>query len=390
MRITKLPPMKTKGTPLLTVSQRYELITRRQELFYPWTTEETLKELLEENPHPTIGWVTAPTGKPHIGYLMPLAKMVDFLRAGLKPIILYVDVYALLVNYVHPLPLITERLVYYRYLTIAVLSSLGVEEDEVKHIAESSYAYTEAFVREFHKLIVLMKQTDAHCTSEVAETDMLSPLLFLDANMLRLTSQEDLFYHSATFLPKIGHKPREHMMHIMAPSLKSSPDRDKMSSSHASDTKIEFLDDRITVNRKIQAADCPAGDISDANCVLSLLRDVIWPISLMRVERLRGDVGYHKDEGCELQPSEQRPLTALNGPAGTIFSIWSNELRNWIYYEDWNDLEGDYKCGAITPEDLKESVGNWLNLLLLPIREAFRESEEWQMAEKKAYPGGVY
>ncbi|KAK6343984.1 hypothetical protein TWF696_007635 [Orbilia brochopaga] len=401
MRMTRIAPTKAKESPVLTVDERYELITRRQGLFSPSTTPDTLKKLLQENPHPTIGWVTAPTGKPHIGYLVPLTKMVDFLRAGLKPIILYVDIYALLVNYVHPLPLITERLAYYRHLTTTVLTSLGVEEDEVTHIAESSYAYTEAFVKEFHKLIVLMKQTDAHCTSEVAQTDMLSPLLCAIHQSLGEVfvgmdiqfggfDQEDLFHHSVNFLPKIDQKPREHIFNIMAPSLKSSSGHAKMSSSHAPDTKIEFLDDRETVNRKIQAADCPARDISNANCVLSFLRDVIWPISLLRVERLRGEVGYHKDEGCELQPREQRPLTALNGPTGTVFSIWSTEARQWVYYKDWKNLEEDFETGDVTPDDLKEAVGNWLNLILLPIREAFRESEDWQAVEEKAYPGGLY
>ncbi|KAF3912091.1 hypothetical protein ABW21_db0203638 [Orbilia brochopaga] len=246
-----------------------------------------------------------------------------------------------------------------------------------------------------------MKQKDAHCTSEVASTDMLSPLLCaihqtlgevftkMDIQFGGL-DQEDLFCHSVNFLPKIDHKPREHIFNIMAPSLRSLGNHTKMSSSHASDTKIEFLDDRDTVNRKIQAADCPVGDISSANCVLSFLRDVIWPISLLRVERLRGDVGYHKDEGCELQPREQRPLTALDGPVGTVFSIWSTELRQWVFYEDWSDVEEDFKTDTVTPEDLKEAVANWLNLLLLPIREAYRDSAEWQAVEAKAYPGGIY
>jgi tyrosyl-tRNA synthetase len=34
----------------------------------------------------SLYWGTAPTGKPHIGYLVPMSKIADFLAAGCKVI----------------------------------------------------------------------------------------------------------------------------------------------------------------------------------------------------------------------------------------------------------------------------------------------------------------
>ncbi|KAF3166088.1 hypothetical protein EYR41_002783 [Orbilia oligospora] len=406
--------MEPKITPTLTVDERYRLIIRRQTLFQPFTSEDSLKRLLAKKLHPTVAWVTAPTGKPHVGYFVPLTKMVDFLRAGLQPIILYVDIYALLVNYVHPMPLVKHRLSYYRQLTTAVLRSLGVSPEQITHIDESSYAYTEAFIQEFHKLIVMMRRTDAHCTSEVAETEMLSPLLCcihqtlgevftgMDIQFGGL-DQYDLFAHSATFLPLINHKPREHIMNNMVPSLKytspeSSPSSStpssptstsKMSSSHAPDAKIEFLDIPEIVHKKVSEADCNPGDITQGNGVLGILRDIIWPIAEMTFERSRGTVGYNLLEGKNIKTQEES-FVFPSAPEGSILSLCDLSTGEERHYSTYHEIEMDYADGIISPNDLKNLVIGALNHLLRQIRNIYQESEEWQMVDELAYPGGVY
>ncbi|RVD81101.1 uncharacterized protein DFL_008978 [Arthrobotrys flagrans] len=341
--------------------------------------------------------------------------MVDFLRAGLQPIILYVDIYALLVNYVHPMPLVKHRLSYYRHLTTAVLSSLGVSPEQITHIDESSYAYTEAFIQEFHKLIVMMRRTDAHCTSEVAETEMLSPLLCcihqtlgevftgMDIQFGGL-DQYDLFAHSATFLPLINHQPREHIMNNMVPSLKytsptSSPSSSippsptsasKMSSSHTPDAKIEFLDSPATVHQKVSEADCNPGDITHSNGVLGILRDIIWPIAEMQFERLQGVVGYNLLEGKNIKTQEEEAFTFPSAPEGSILSVCDLITGEERHYNTYDEIERDYADGIISPNDLKNLVISALNQLLRQIRKIYRESDEWQVVDELAYPGGVY
>ena len=58
---------------------RFELVVRDlQEVL----GEDTLKELLAKPDHEfKIYWGTATTGKPHVGYFVPMCKIADFLRA---------------------------------------------------------------------------------------------------------------------------------------------------------------------------------------------------------------------------------------------------------------------------------------------------------------------
>ncbi|KAK6362851.1 hypothetical protein TWF730_000304 [Orbilia blumenaviensis] len=297
----------------------------------------------------------------------------------------------------------------------AVLSSLGVSPEQISHIDESSYAYTEAFIQEFHKLIVMMRRTDAHCTSEVAETEMLSPLLCcihqtlgevftgMDIQFGGL-DQYDLFTHSATFLPKINHQPREHIMNNMVPSLKysspfpsplnsaaSSPTSpSKMSSSHSPDTKIEFLDSPATVHQKISEAECTPGDITPNNGVLGILRDIIWPIAEMRFERSKGAVGYNLHEIVDAKSRRLGPLALPSAPDGSILNVRDSITGEDRYYSLYEDMERDYADGFISPDDLKSLVIDVLNELLAGIRKIYNESEDWQLVDELAYPGGVY
>jgi len=67
------------------VEDRFDLITRGlQEVL----GGETIKTILAEGRTPKCYWGTAPTGRPHIGYFVPLMKIADFLRADVEVTIL--------------------------------------------------------------------------------------------------------------------------------------------------------------------------------------------------------------------------------------------------------------------------------------------------------------
>lgn len=50
-------------------------------LFQEVLGEEKLKAILAER-NLRIYWGTATTGKPHVGYFVPMSKIADFLKAG--------------------------------------------------------------------------------------------------------------------------------------------------------------------------------------------------------------------------------------------------------------------------------------------------------------------
>lgn len=59
---------------------KYALITRNlQEIL----GGDSLKKTLEER-ELSIYWGSATTGKPHLGYFVPMSKIADFLQAGCK------------------------------------------------------------------------------------------------------------------------------------------------------------------------------------------------------------------------------------------------------------------------------------------------------------------
>jgi len=60
---------------------------------------EEMTQLLQGKERPLkIYWGTATTGKPHIGYFLPLCKIADFLEAGCEVTVLFADLHAFLDN----------------------------------------------------------------------------------------------------------------------------------------------------------------------------------------------------------------------------------------------------------------------------------------------------
>ena len=61
-----------------------------------------------------VYWGTATTGKPHIAYFVPMAKIADFLRAGCHVTILFADLHAYLDSMKAPWELLALRTQYYK------------------------------------------------------------------------------------------------------------------------------------------------------------------------------------------------------------------------------------------------------------------------------------
>src|SRR3989339_1437416 len=95
-------------------------------------TEEELSQLIQENPHPTAYLGVAVTGKVHIGYFVPLVKIRDFLRAGLKVKILLADIHAHLDDQKTPFELLEKRAKYYKQAVAALLTAIGADVQRIQ------------------------------------------------------------------------------------------------------------------------------------------------------------------------------------------------------------------------------------------------------------------
>ena len=121
----------TATTTNLTPDKQYDLITSNlQEVLKP----DIIKSALAENRPLKIYWGTAPTGRPHCGYFVPMVKLAHFLRAGCEVTVLLADIHAFLDNLKAPLELVTHRAKYYELLIKSVLRAIGVPIEQLRFV----------------------------------------------------------------------------------------------------------------------------------------------------------------------------------------------------------------------------------------------------------------
>ncbi|ORX67918.1 tyrosyl-tRNA synthetase [Linderina pennispora] len=336
-------------TVSLTPEAKFELISRNLDEILG--AEELKKTLAERDI--SLYWGTAPTGKPHVGYFVPMSKLADYLQAGCHVTVLIADIHAFLDNLKAPIELVKSRAKYYEHLVKAMLSSIGVPLDKLKFVVGSSYELTPEFSMDNYRLASIVTEHDAKkAGAEVVkqvDSPLLSGLLYpgmqaLDEEYLKVDAQ-----FGGKYLPQLGYKKRIHMMNPMVPGLQGT----KMSSSDP-DSKIDLLDDAKAVQKKLKKAFCEEGNIEN-NGVLSFVRYVLFPISHLR-----------------------------DGKAEFVISRPEQYGGNSTYH-DFETLQQDFADKKIHPGDLKASVAAALNRVLDPIRETFA-SEELQKLVLEAYP----
>ncbi|SLM35862.1 Tyrosine-tRNA ligase [Lasallia pustulata] len=377
------------------IEKRLDLITRRiaaEEIH----GEDLIKAALaREGKSPKCLWVTSPTGKPHVGYFIPLLKFADFLKAGVEIVVVLLDVYSFLDNVKFPMEQVVQRMNYYRLTVMAALEAIGVPSSKVKFVQESSYHFDKQFIIDQWRLCTLVpQQVVRDAWDRSYNPSMLSPMLCPGLQTLAEehldidfqfggADQRGIFGFAERFLPELGYKRRAHMMNTMLPNLLGG----KMSSSHPPNTKIMFLDSSEAVTKKISEAYNGEKSVNQ-NGVLASLRDILIPIGKLRLERLenRGDM---KSAEAQDSPSNQPSFCAEDAPGDTVFSVKVEDGKNgsrYRHYRSFEAIEQDLAENKISPSELSGAVAAAFNQLLDPVRKAYAASEEWQEVDRLAYP----
>ncbi|KAG0911319.1 hypothetical protein G6F33_007101 [Rhizopus arrhizus] len=344
----------------LTAEQKYDLITRNlQEVL----GADDLKKILAERDL-KMYWGTAPTGRPHIGYFVPMSKIADFLSAGVEMTVLLADLHAFLDNMKAPLELVQHRVKYYEHMIKTVLSSLGVPIEKLKFVIGSSYELSKEYTMDNFRLCAMVTEHDAKKAGAEVVKQVASPLLSgllypgmqaLDEEYLKVDAQfggvdqRKIFILAEKYMPQLGYKKRIHLMNPMVPGLAGS----KMSASDP-DSKIDFLDSAKDVQKKIRKAFCEEGNIEE-NGILSFVKSVWFP------------------------------LKSLNGNKATFTAIRDEKYGGNMVYDKYEDLEKDFADKKVHPGDLKAGVIAAINELLEPVRKAWEDPELKKLAEL-AYP----
>ncbi|KAJ3262612.1 hypothetical protein HK103_000141 [Boothiomyces macroporosus] len=347
-----------------TPEQKFELITRNLQ---EYLGGDRIKEVLAERDL-NVYWGTATTGKPHIGYFVPMAKIADLLQAGCHVTILFADLHAYLDNMKAPWSLLKLRAKYYEAVIKAMLTSIGVPIEKLKFVFGTSFQLSEKYTLDVYRLTAITSVRDAKkAGAEVVkqvDSPLLSGLIYpllqaLDEEYLDVdcqfggVDQRKIFTFAEKYLPVLGYKKRSHLMNAMVGGLSGS----KMSSSDP-DSKVDLLDSAESVANKLKKAFCEEGNIVD-NPLLAFVKAVIFPVNTLG--------------GHEYKFEVTRP----------------EKFGGNVAYGTYDDLEKAFENKELHPGDLKAATAVALNKLLEPIRKIWEESKELQKLTLEAYPPPV-
>ncbi|KAI5170578.1 tyrosyl-tRNA synthetase [Nematocida sp. LUAm3] len=338
----------------LSVSEKSELISRDlQEIL----GKDEMMKILEKRDL-RVYWGTATTGKPHIGYFVPMVKISDFLSGGCEMIVLLADLHAVLDNLKAPLKLVEARCEYYRIVIQAMLRRIGAPMKRITFIKGSEFQLGKEYIMDMHKLSTIVGVHDAQrAGAEVVKqtnNPLLSSLVYpgmqaLDEEYLKVDAQfggidqRKIFIYAEKYMPALGYKKRIHFMNKMVPGLGAG----KMSSSDEN-SKIGLTDTDAQIKKKISKAFCEEGKI-EPNGVLSLVKSVIIPLQ-------RGKAP---------------------------FSIEIYKTKEKRVYTDPQEVEKDFEQKILHPGDLKQAVTQYLIEFIAPIREEILQHKD---LINKAYP----
>ena len=319
--------------------KRFEIITKNlQEVI----GEDELKAKLKSKKDFTIYWGTATTGSVSIAYFFPMLKIADFINAGCKVKILLADLHGALDG--TPWDILENRYKYYEEAITSILKTLGASSKNLSFIKGSELQLNKNYFHDLLKLSTYANVSDAtKASSDVVkqnENPKLSGIIYplmqaLDEEYLGVDAQfggvdqRKIMVFARENLLKVGYKPRIELMNPMIRGLVG----EKMSSSNAS-SKIDLMDDEETVKKKINGAECIAGDPN--NGIMALSEYLIFVLK--------------------------------NDKKETLIISRPEKFGGNLEYKDYKSLEKDFISKKLHPLDLKNAVAGELNKILTEIR----------------------
>ena len=334
------------------VDDKYKLITKDLEEVIQ--EENGIVNILQHRDL-RIHWGISITGKPHVGYLVPLAKIVNCLRAGCEVHIVLADLHGYIDGKSVEWGCLKNRTGYYGIAIGAMLESTGVSLENLQFSIGSDWQHEEQYWKDVLSVanVTSINRATKATSSSVRDatkdgTSSVGSLMYpcLQATdevhlgtdaQLGGTDQRKLFVLAREKLPKVGlHGCSVHLMNPILPGLRNEH-RAKMSSSGDEQCKINLCDEPDVVSKKVHKTYCERGEVKD-NWVLSAAKLIIFPLL---------------EHGHSI--TVQRD---------------GNDLPHVHGYEE---LERMFLNNEIEPRELKALVANELNRILDPIRNELKD-----------------
>ena len=358
----------------LTSEQKYDLIVKDLQECHG---TDVLKKIIEKRPL-YIYWGTAPTGRIHIGYFVPLLSLANMLKAGCQVTILIADLHALLDNLKSNEKQVEQRSLYYKTMIEEMLKVLNVDTSLVTFVKGTSYQLDTKFTFDVHRLNTLTTLANAkRAGAEVvkqSDNPLMSGLSYpilqaLDEVHLRVDAQfggidqRKIFMYAREYLPKLPsnrfdktlkYNKRIHLMNEMVPGISTTKTEEtkepveddagisnKMSASNEK-TKIDLLDGNKSIRKKINSAYCLPGDDID-NSLMVILEKVLFKIM------------EHREEKFVIRRKEE----------------YGGDLE----FENIDQVRKMYRSEELHPDDFKNGISSYLIDLFEPIKTVFADRE---------------
>lgn len=302
------------------VEEKMELIMKQLDPVDGVIAEDEIRAVLEkEDRDLKIYWGTATTGKPHMGYFVPIYKISDFLRAGCEVTILFADLHGFLDSMKSSWEELTARCDWYEMIIKQMLVTIGVPLDKLHFKRGTDYQTSPKYTLDMYRMAAQVTTAHAkHAGAEVVKASanpLMSSLLYpilqaLDEEYLGVDvqfggiDQRKIFTFAREKLPLIGYKKRAYLMNPLIPSLSKSGklkegEINKMSASKVN-SKIDFDDSAKLIKKKINAAFSEDGNVEN-NGLLAMCKYVLWryldsrgePFVAPRREKWGGPQTFH-------------------------------------------------------------------------------------------------
>jgi len=301
--------------------------------------QEISKSLSKKNPKVYCGY--EPSGEIHIGHLVTMFKLLDFQKAGIKPIILLADWHAWL-NKKGDWKFLEQQTNNW----IKGIKSVGLTK--AKFIKGSEFQTKPKYFQDVLQLSLSTTvnrglrsmQMVARDIENAKISQMIYPLMqVVDIKHLDLDfvvsgiEQRKIHALAIETLSKIKFKKKPVFFHTGLITNLKGPGS-KMSSS-SPEGMISIKSSKLEINKKIKKAHCPLGIIKE-NPILEICKYIIFPkLEKIKIKRL-------KEHGGD---------------------------KTYLTYEL---LEKDFSSKKIHPLDLKNAVSENLETIISPIRKSWK------------------
>jgi tyrosyl-tRNA synthetase len=315
--------------------KRLELIKRNT---VEIVTEEELKKLLRDKKNPVVYCGYEPSGPLHLGHFVTIIKLIDLAEAGFKVKILLADIHAMLNRKGSEKEIEKEVLAWKK-----TIKAIGLNAEVV---LGSKYQFEKEYQMDVIKLAqestitrgLRSMQEIARDVGHATISQLWYPLMQV-ADIKHLCVDIALGGMEQRKVHMIGRELSKVLDHnfiaMHTPLITSLKGPGEKMSKSIPGSGVSVTDSYDEIKKAIQNAYCPE-KIAEDNPILQIMRLIIFPkINQVKIER----------------------------PA---------KFGGSLEFSKYEDLENIYTLGKLHPLDLKNTVTEYLEKIIAPIRKNFK------------------